>query len=167
MSGNFFLFKSKKSFTLLEVIIAIFVISLGIIGALSLIGQTLGLPAVSSDRLIAAYLGQEGIEIVRNLRDSNRLSQRENPALPWNNGLAEGDWEADYNDSNLMVFAGRFLRIDGGFYNYDSGTETKFKRKITISPLGEDILKVSVQVQWQEKGQTNQIVVQENLYNWR
>lgn len=157
-----------RGFTLLEMIIVIFVILVGLIGPLSLITQTVNLTTDSSSRLIAAYLGQEGIEIVRNIRDGNWLEQRTATTTPWNDGLAAGDWEADYNDNSLISYAGRNLRINGGLYNYDLvGTETKFKRKITITPEGDDILKVSIQIQWEDRGRNYQMTVQENLYNWR
>jgi prepilin-type N-terminal cleavage/methylation domain-containing protein len=156
-----------RGFTLLEIIIVIFVVLVGLTGPLSLITQTINLTTNSSSRLIAAYLGQEGIEIVRNIRDGNWLEQRTATTTPWNDGLAAGDWEADYNDNGLTTSTERNLKINGGFYNYDSGTETKFKRKITITPEEDYILKVSIQTQWEDRGKSYQMTVQENLYNWR
>lgn len=165
--GRDFLRQKSKGFTLIEVIFTILIISIALVGAFSLLSQTLASTTDISSTLIAAYLGQEGIEIVRNFRDGNWLEQRANPDLSWTDRLAAGDWEADYNDASLTSYTGRYLKIDNnGFYNYDSGTETKFKRKITITPDGDDILKVLVLMEWQEKGRTYQISVQENLYNW-
>lgn len=154
----------QKGFTLLEVIIAIFILTVGIAGAYTLITQTISSAAISEERLIAAYLAQEGIEIGRNIRDGNWLE-----GATWNTGLTgcSTGCEADFDDSSLVASASRYLKIDGGFYNYDSGTNTKFKRKITIIPEGTDILKVSVLVEWQERGRTHQLSAQENLYNWR
>lgn len=158
-----------RGFTLLEIIIAIFVLTIGIIGVFSVLPQMLSYTAFSSSQLIAAYLSQEGIEIVRNIRDTNWLT----PGNSWNTGLDQGDYEADYNDPDLTSCSSpcdynhnlRFVKLDGGFYNYDTGGDTKFKRKITITPEA-DYLKVSVLVEWQEKGKTRSIAVQENLYNW-
>lgn len=159
---------SIKGFTLLEMIIVIFVILVGLTGASSLITQTINSMANYSSKLIAAYLGQEGIEIVRNIRDGNWLEQRTATTTPWNDGLSAGDWEIDYNDSQLTSYTGRALKVGyDGFYNYETGTTTSFKRKITITPSGDDILKISVQIQWEERGVSRQIVVQGNLYKWR
>lgn len=156
----------KKGFTLLEVIIAIFIITTGIVGVLGLISQTITVTNISSQRLIAAYLAQEGVEIVRNIRDTNWLEE----APSWDDGLTVGDWEGDYDDiQNLTswINPGNFLNVDAaGFYSYSAGTQTKFKRKITIQPV-VNILEVSVLVEWQYKGNTYSISVQENLYNWR
>lgn len=160
--------KRNKGFTLLEVILAIFVIMVGISGALGVIQQGISYTQLSSSRLTADYLAQEGIEIVRNIRDTNWLEWRTNQDILWLDGIPLGDWEADYKTQNLtQSYAGTYLNIDNsGFYSYSSGSLTKFKRKITIVK-DTDILKISVQVEWQERGRDNQVTVQENLYNWR
>lgn len=153
----------KKGFTLLEGILAIFIITLGVGGAYALISQTISFGGLSSQKLIATYLAQEGIEIVRNIRDTNWL-EGEN----WKNGLGPGDWEGDYNmTQNLLPSANRFLNIDGnGFYGYSGGTKTPFKRKINLSYPQDDILKVIVEVEWKERLRTHKVSAQENLYNW-
>jgi len=167
-----------KGFTLLEVIIAIFIVTVGIISTLLLITRTLAQTSISFSQLTAAYLTQEGIEIVRNIRDTNwiELTVDPNPPNSWDEGLTgcSTGCEADYIvtsqlDPTLSSYAGTFLKIDGnGFYNYTSDTPTKFKRKITINPdPGGDILKVTVLVMWAEKGQTFYHTAQENLYRWR
>ena len=158
----------KRGFTLLEVILAIFVIMVGIAGTLGIIQQGISYTQLSSSRLAANYLAQEGIEIVRNIRDANWLKMRTNSGITWSDGIPSGDWEADYKTQNLTrSYAGTYLNIDSsGFYSYSSGSPTKFKRKITIAK-DTDILKISVQVEWQERGRDNQVTAQENLYNWR
>lgn len=162
----------NKSFTLLEVIVAILVITIGVLGAFSVVQNIISYTFASAYRLEAAYLAKEGIEIVRNIRDTNWVDNDQ--ATDWDDGLGAGDWEADYDDSGLTFCSApcnfadlRFLKVPaGGFYNYNSGTDTKFKRKITVVLDGSDKLKVFVEIQWQEKGDTNTITVQENLYNW-
>lgn len=169
----------KNGFTLLEVMIAIFLVIVGITGVFLLITKTVGQMALSSSRLIAAYLSQEGIEIVRNIRDTNWLEQSYH-ANSWDEGLVLPDidcsagCEADYTDTTVenptlsTYDGGNFLNIDGnGFYSYSPGTATKFKRKITIDTGTPDILEVTVLVEWQEKGKSYQHSAQENLYNWK
>lgn len=161
----------KKGFTLLEVIIAIFIITVGVVGTISLIVQTLSGTAIASQRLIAAYLAQEGIEIIRNIRDTNWLEGGDNP---WNEGLTgcSNGCIADYKtptqlDPPLPAYNGQYLNIDtNGFYSYFGGTPTKFQRKITISSE-TDVLTVKVSVIWREKGKTHSISLEEKLYNWR
>ena len=162
----------KKGFTLMEAIVAIFVITTGIVGVSSLVTQTISSATFSKDRLIAAYLAQEGIEIVRNIRDTNWLLTGAN----WNDGLGTGDWQADYNDSSLSFYTypGNPLNLESltGYYGYGSGNATKFTRKITISSVPGDTppyyrLNIKVEVSWQEKGTPHKVEAQENLYNWK
>lgn len=164
--------KRGAGFTLLEVILAITILTLAAGGSFVLIQQTVGSVSQVQSRLIASYLLQEGIEIIKNIRDSNWLKGND-----FDNGLDAGDWEidcsqsslnsclppCDYNNNNL-----HFLKIDGGFYNYSEGADTRFKRKITISkePEEPDRLKVSVEVLWKERGKNYSIKSQEFLYNW-
>ena len=154
----------KNSFTLLEVIIAITVLTVAVGGSFALIQQILIASSLNQSKLIAYYLAQEGIEIVKNIRDSNWLE----PGVSWNNGLDVGEWEVDFDDSELTPYSGdHFLNIDeNGFYSYSPGTSTQFKREISILEIGEDALEVSVDVQWSERGRTHNIEVLDHLYNW-
>lgn len=68
---------TNKGFTLLEVIIAIFLITVGITAVLLLITKTLGAMSLSFSQLKAAYLAQEGIEVIRNIRDTNWVEGNE------------------------------------------------------------------------------------------
>ena len=170
--------KNSAGFTILEVILAITVLTLAVGGSFILISQTIGSVSVIQSRLIASYLIQEGLEIVRNIRDSNWLKNQ-----GWDQGLPAGDWEADYTTTsfdedcenvehyNCHIYDDNsFLKIPetDEFYNYSSGTDTIFKRKITISKESEepDRFKVSVEVFWREKGQLRSLAAQEYLYNW-
>jgi len=173
----------------MEAIVAIFVITAGIVGVSSLVAQTISSATFSKDRLIAAYLAQEGIEIVRNIRDTNWLEGTTNP---WDEGLTSCSTgcEVDYYCTTVVdpdatnppshnclasYGTGNFLKLDtNNFYNYATGTETKFKRKITISkeeyPAGSgryDKMIVTVEVFWEERGKPHSFPVQENLYNWK
>lgn len=163
------MFNKEKAFTLLEVIVAITVLTIAVGGSFALIQQTMVAASLTQSKLVAYYLAQEGIELVRNIRDSNWLEQRANPTVLWDEGLEPGDWEGDLNDTGLVQpFAeGRFLNIDSeGFYSYAAGTPTPFKRKISITELGSDTLEVGVQVFWSERGRDHNIEVTEHLYNW-
>lgn len=178
----------KKGFTLLEVIVAVFILTVGVGGSFALIQQTLFAATMAQSRIIAAYLAQEGIEIIRNIRDNNWLEQRESfevPPLPlWNDGLnsclppsscCEADYETDTPSSYppLTTITGctfddlRYLNINSsGFYSYSSGNQTKFKRRIFIEPVDADKIKVEVVVEWKERNRIHQIEVVEHITNW-
>lgn len=174
--------KMNRGFTLLEVVIAIFIFLVGVTGTLFLITRTVGQMNLFPSQLIASYLTQEGIEIIRNIRDTNYLEQATDAANPWNEGLTgcstgtscEADYttgsvtDANPKDPALPLYGtGRFLKIDSnGVYSYSGTTDTKFKRKITIVP-GADTLTVTVETTWTEKAKNYSHTAQEVLYNWK
>lgn len=174
---KFPLLKCSRGFTLLETLLTIFVITVGLIGGMTAILRTLNLSSFSSSNLIATYLAQEGIEIVRNIRDTNWLEAR-TTTNSWDEGLTNctagciADYKHSYGpnliDPNLPSFNEQFLNIDAnGFYSYSPGIQTTFKRKITIQKPQPDRLDVKVEVTWIEKGKSYTFSTQENLYNWR
>lgn len=160
--------KYGRGFTLIEVFLAIFIVTMAIGTSFAVIYRTVSFYPVISGRLIAAYLGQEGIELVRNIRDTNYLEAGTAP-VDWDDGIPVGDWEADYTNVALSdTFDGDFLRIDAGFYKYSgAGSITPFQRRITIAKPGPDIIEVSVTIIWLEKGRSHQFSGRENLYNWK
>ena len=159
--------RRKKGFTLLEVIIAVFVTTIGLIGVVNVINQVIIRTEVLSKRLTAVYLAQEGIEIVRNIRDENWLNGRN-----FDNGISESEYEADYTSTSLFLSppgTGRFLYITDGFYTYETlgGEQTPYKRKIIISdltsgPAGK--FTVTVTVSWDDG--LSSVSVSEVLHNW-
>jgi len=103
----------KRGFTILEVIVAIFVLTVAVGGSFVLIQQTLIAASLAQSKLAAHYLAQEGIEIVRNIRDTNWLKQRsdelnffwDTDIIPLELPLGESrDCIADYNDDGLSDF---------------------------------------------------------------
>ncbi len=129
--------KKCEGFTILEILIAMLVITIGGLAAYAMVQQIVFSTFSSSYRLTAAYLAKEGIENVRNIRDTNWLQEAPN----WYDGLI--------GDSGLQPVS--------GFSNY--------KRR-TIVTLDDPKLEVKVEVEWTERGDTHTITVQENLYDW-
>lgn len=168
-------FQSGGGFTLLEVILAITCLTIAVGASFALIQQTLASATVIQSKLIASYLVQSGIEIVKNIRDGNWLEQRVDPFISWDEGLPEGDWEIDFKNQILPYDThGHFLNIDSdGFYSYSPGPPSHFKRKISISEKIDlngdkkpDKMKVLVEVQWRERGRIQSIQAMEYLTNW-
>lgn len=76
--------RTKKAESLVEVIMAIFVVALGSAVATSLIVSALQSNAFSRDNLIALNLAVEGIEAVRAVRDANWVKFSYDKAKCWN-----------------------------------------------------------------------------------
>jgi len=151
----------KKGFTIIEVLVAVVILTMGAGGAFVLLSRTVSFTSAVNGRLVASYLAQEGIEIVRNIRDTNWL---EGEAL--NEGIPEGSWEVDYNTMSLSnAYSGNFLKLGSGMYQYQSGENTSFQRDITIAHI-ENGIDVTVDVFWEIKGQTYDVEASTILYNW-
>ncbi|MFH1236745.1 MAG: hypothetical protein V1685_07525 [Parcubacteria group bacterium] len=80
--GHTSIVKNRRGQSMIEVIIAIGVITAGLFGTIAVIVTSVRAGRVAADRLTAMSLAREGIEIVRNTRDSNWLT-----LSPWDDGL--------------------------------------------------------------------------------
>lgn len=161
---SYFNKKNNSGFTIIEAMIAIGLILVGIMGTITLINRSLGFTSNVFNKLTASYLGQEGVEIIRNLRDTNWLNQQD-----WAAGLADGDYQADYSTKTLQIFADLPLLYDEttGLYGYGAGTETIYTRKIQIKHFGENEIRVQVTVSWIGKGGAIfNTVIEDHLFNW-
>lgn len=156
---------NSKGIVLIEALIAITITTVGLLGMFSLLSRSLSLTRVISDRYVAANLGGEGIEIVKNLIDNNILAAR-----PWNQGLASGAYEADYN-SGLGGNLSRTLTFNpaSGFYSYDNaGNPTTFKREIRLERIGSKEIRVNSIVSWTSRGGgTFDINLEDHFFNWQ
>jgi hypothetical protein len=168
----------EKGFSLLETIIAIFILSVGIIGIASLINRTAALGTVVKNQLIASHLAQEGIELMHNLRNTNWVQ-----GSTWENGLTIVNCQPtplvatacpimatlDFNSAIITptsIPADWIMSWNGANYIHDP-TDGFFSRHIEIS-YEEDtdnviFMEVKSIVEWDGKT----MEVEERLYNWQ
>ncbi|MCX6798231.1 MAG: prepilin-type N-terminal cleavage/methylation domain-containing protein, partial [Candidatus Falkowbacteria bacterium] len=143
-----FLKKNRPGFSLLEIMAILFIIAVGMVGMLSLIVQNIQTERVNRGNLIACQLAQEGIELIRQVRDNNwRNDDR------WLTYLDDGDYLMDYSMATptpTTSVAARILLLDNGFYrHYASGEpvnhslETNFYRVLNLQNLSSDSEQVS------------------------
>ena len=64
----------QKGFTLLETIVALAILSAAIVGPMSLVSRGISGARISKNRIIASYLAQEGMEIVRGIKEQNAIA---------------------------------------------------------------------------------------------
>lgn len=169
--------KPLTGFTVVEVIVAISVLAFGIVAVYGAFSTVVVLTHNISLRFTAAYLAQEGLEVIRNIRDNNFIGRAQDPELTWSDGLVGSPCDLgcmlDYktkNPNQLLAYNDDFLELNSdGFYSYDEGgTPTIFKRKIIVSPvLGfDDAINIYVLVSWKYNGKLFSFTSNENLYNW-
>lgn len=153
-----------NGFTLFETIVAVGLILVGLVAALALITSSLFYASNIQDRLIAANLAAEGIEIVRNIRDNNWLQN-----AAWNKGLTNGDYQATYSSMALSGYSGQPFLFDSttNLYNYISGATTLYVRKISITSISANEIKVVSTVTWQSRRASYNSSAEDRLLNWK
>lgn len=163
--------QSRGGFTLVEVMVALFIVMVGIMSGYGLINQTIVASNAASMKMTAAYLAKEGLEIVKNIRDSNYVyNNNHGGGVAWNNGLVSclGGCKAQYDSFALSsATPGQSLKYDSSSgFNYSTGSVTAYNRIITVDASVAGQLSVIVVVGWSEHGNSHSLTAQENLYNW-
>lgn len=158
-----FEFKEKnKGFSLIGVIVTLFIVSVGLTSVITLTSTALNTSNTSKMRLIAASLAQEGIEVVRDIRRANVEWDT------WYSAISNGDYRVQYNNASLLAFVDTPLKIDtNNYYQYDNGNNSPFSRKITFTKLSANELKVSVEIKWKLRGQWSYLTIEDRLWNWK
>jgi prepilin-type N-terminal cleavage/methylation domain-containing protein len=105
--------KKNKGFTLVETLVAIAIFSTSILAVLSILSQGIIDTSYAKERVSASYLAQEGIEYIRNLRDTYMLYSATGQA-GWNtfNTKVAGN---TYPSGNTVCAA-----VNGCYFNADN-----------------------------------------------
>jgi type II secretory pathway pseudopilin PulG len=186
--------KLATGFTLVETLIAIFIFSISITVILSVLANGISDINFSKRKMTAQYLAQEGIEYVRNARDTYVLF---GSSAGWTNFVTKfsscnSSGNGCYVDSTSLNFTYSSTSMSNifnitlcggtgtncehlqynpndGKYSYNSSynsIDSGFARiiKTNYDSIGD--MKVSSTVYWVEKGITRNVSFSEDLYNW-
>ncbi|EKE19313.1 MAG: hypothetical protein ACD_9C00051G0003 [uncultured bacterium] len=150
------LFSSKNGFSLIEVLITLMILSVGISAITALMTGNIRTTVNAKNQIIASELAQEGIEMVRNIRESNIVAGRDSftnlmHTTTINQTLCRIDYDDDVltwkiddaancNQGAAGLGAGNYrLYLKNGFYSHDStGSSTKFARRMVFSQQDEN-----------------------------
>lgn len=183
MNKNNFYKNKISGFTLIETMVAIFVLSTSIISLLALTSSSSNMAKYGNNEITANYLLQEAIDSIRNSRDSIAFQQKELGG-GWSNFLLKyGDSNTKtkcFSSNGCYVVLDNFnpgdfitgndvtvcpssgcplLKInkDGqnSFYNYSSSENSIFKRIIKMELVNVYELKVEVRVDWSNTSGSN------------
>jgi prepilin-type N-terminal cleavage/methylation domain-containing protein len=174
-----------SGFTLLESVVAIFVLSLAITAAFSAVRQGLLQTNHAKNEVRAFHLAQEAIEVLRNERDQNRLSTLLSGSGAVTNWLTDisgcigstcrVDASGPGNPAEYLYPCGEnwdscpYMRQDPTtlVYGYDfADPETNFKREIQIELVNPNELAVTVRVSWKQGIINYEFKVKTLLLNW-
>lgn len=184
----------QKGFTLLETLVAVFILSLALTGPIYIATLAIRTSVSSRDGISARYLAEEVVEVVRNIRDYHSL-------------IGSSDWLSDFEDCDnppgvtTSVCELEIDNINGqhfmtpcpaglgncpklsftpnggwGFYGFDDGTLTfsKFSREFYLQTAPQDgsltenpnrEVKIVVNIRWNDHGQNKVYTLEENLFN--
>lgn len=180
----------QKGFTVLESLVAIFILSLSISGVFTAVQRSLSQTIIAKDEVKAFYLAQEAIEIIRNKRDTNQLARINGNSIgtPWLSGLASGASDPCYFGDICMVdivtfnpvnntgfvkcgniwgSCGQNLRQDPTtfLYQYSTGNPTNFSREIKLHQISAHEIVVTVRVSWSKGIFTRAYETKTHLFN--
>lgn len=169
----FFCEKQNHGFSVIEVVVSIFIINMALIGLVALIVQNIQAQYVNKNNLIASQLAQEGVEMVRNVRDRNWIIGNDFYQDIGNVGsqklFAIGALGASsiVNVSDLADMNTVLHLSEGETVNATSspGYMAEFRRMASTT-LSGDALNVDCIVEWRERGNTRRYIASEVLYNW-
>lgn len=131
---------TSKGFTILEMILAVFILTIAVFSSYSLIQQTLIGTSLNQSKLVAYYFAQQELENIKNIRDTNWLQGN-----AWNQNISSISWTP---------------------LNFSDSGQSIFQKSITVSEISSDCLEIEVVIKWSERGREHSVEVINQLYNW-
>lgn len=172
-------------FTLIEALVAISVLLVAIVGPMAIAQSGIQNSIFAKDQITAFYIAQEGVEIIRSIRDENALNSR-----PWLTGIPIGTGGADcasaagcgidienLNFIDCAANSGTACNIfydeaglssggQRGIYGHDSGNaQTVYSRSVHVASVNANEITIDSTVTWLSRGATRNITVQSRLFN--
>lgn len=130
----------KKAFSIGEVIISVFIVAIVMTTILRSLAKDFSISLDNKNKVVASYLSQEGVELVKNIRDTNWAQGKESficTGAPSERDFPIGDSTDCRIDKNSLKAndcgSGDYkLYIDSdGFYGHDaSGEISGFQRRM-------------------------------------
>lgn len=136
--------KNKSGQSLIELIVAVAIIQVGLLSVWSLFLSNFNAEKESELRIVGANLSREGIELVKNIRDSNWLRadrgdvNEEGTIWPWDEGLSSGVYSVSYDNGALEdeMYGQLYIDAQGFYTNSSVGTKiSPYKRTIELKSV--------------------------------
>ncbi|MFA5154966.1 MAG: hypothetical protein WC453_00880 [Patescibacteria group bacterium] len=161
----------KKGFSLVEIITILFIVSLALVGILSLLIQNIQSQSYNKNNLIAYQLAQEGVELIRKVRDSNWRGAKQ----PLNQVFQNGQFYMDYQDASPQPYSGYAPELSlkqdsNGFYFHDTASaapDSGFRRLIVLQNVSATSIRVISRVTWTDHQRNYAYDLETMLYDWR
>lgn len=178
----------KSGFTLIETMVAVFILTLALSALLNLVTSSLFAARYARNEITANYLAQGAADYIRNKRDS--LAFKENTNGGWSTFL--NDFGANTN-TNTLCFSSdgcyfdvnvsspiiracsgdcpyfKYRNSGNSFYYYSTNSSqptSNFRRKIKMTRNGSDEVYVTVTVYWRNGNLNRSKVLNFSLLKW-
>lgn len=176
--------KNKKGFTLLETLVAIFILTLALTGPIYIASLAIRSSVETRDNISAYYLAEEAVEAIRNMRDTNSfkgisygwLGDSLTSPLSTKCRTAPCIMGVDYEGvyyitecenstcSPLTFDPQGTITYGGPILDFNNMQYSKFTREITFEDITpERELLVKVAIKWEDKGRQRKFEIEERL----
>jgi hypothetical protein len=178
---------SRSGQSLIEVMVAITMLTVSFLGISSLLAQSLALSRVTANNVTATYLASEGVEIAKNLIDHDFYAQQiANQGNGWGDcynklyaihqgfeidystvDCTPGNTPKQYSSSDYLYYHPDTTQL----YDYNESNDvnavlTGFTREITMTLNGDEITVDSTVWFPGFSGATDNIQLEDTFYKW-
>jgi prepilin-type N-terminal cleavage/methylation domain-containing protein len=186
--------QNQKGFTLIETLVSIVIFSVSIVALISITAGGVSDTNFARKKQNAYLLAQEGVELVRYMRDSIVRYNAPGGWILFNQGMSDcmlsqsnagcridsfelasggsfGDALAACGQSCPFMQTeelnpNQLLPPSKGFYQYSYGPKTDFVRTIYLDKVSADELLLVSKVEWMHGGRNYEIVLKEVITSW-
>lgn len=185
--------QASKGFTIIETLVGITILLVAVIGLLFIAFQGVTLSYFARDQVIASYLAQEGIELVRlNIVVNDNDGEVGNALIVSGTSYdlsacsaLAGDITTYCTIDAFMSPAAAVVSCSAGVcpnikydntnqkYQYSSGDDTLFKRSIRVrhegvaGANGDKEFQIESKVEWSHQGDNKEVILKEVFMDWR
>ena len=181
---NFPYTHKQTAFTIIESMVAISILFVAITGPLTLLNNSIISSRVARDRVRATYLAQEGIELVRNIRDNDSINNRGwLETIEASGCLGEGNACA-YHPTSLSptgsfgvcggVCPNMTIRpasgpedVDGMLTLNPANPPSLFSRSVVVTKTNNNEAHIVSTVRWIVGNREQEVVVEDILLDWQ
>jgi prepilin-type N-terminal cleavage/methylation domain-containing protein len=177
----------KAGFTLIEMLVAISILSLSILASFTAVSGSLKTSFISEDKITAYYLASEAVDFIRNTRDENGIRNIQalgsSGSVNWLSGIADSSSDPCYNRACIVDSLFKTIQACSGshitcpnikrdgvnkLYGYvSSWGDTTFKRSVTITRISNNEARVDVIVSWQTQETSKSYTLSEIIRDWQ